>query len=211
MTDKLQRPEDFEFALDFLGDPEASELRAYIEQLEARAADLLEQRHPAPVPVASDIYFEFVISDADDWTQAGGIAPTYAQALSEGQHYLAQYQQDGPHTLELRRVEVLPPGAFPVPDDAPVPLPDDAQVIEPATHTILVPVPAPVPVSERLPGPDDCDAEGRCWWWVPACPPNSAFGDWQLHLLSEASYTAADATHWLPAIALPLPQGEVVK
>lgn len=38
MTDKLQRPESFEFALDFLDDPEASELRAYIEQLEARAA-----------------------------------------------------------------------------------------------------------------------------------------------------------------------------
>ena len=24
----------------------------------------------------------------------------------------------------------------------------------------------PVPVSERLPGPEDCDAEGRCWWWI---------------------------------------------
>jgi hypothetical protein len=22
----------------------------------------------------------------------------------------------------------------------------------------------PVPVSERLPGSEDCDAEGRCWW-----------------------------------------------
>jgi hypothetical protein len=22
----------------------------------------------------------------------------------------------------------------------------------------------PVPVSERLPGPEDCDGEGRCWW-----------------------------------------------
>lgn len=44
MTDKLQRPEDFEFALDFLGDPEASELRAYIEKLEARPAPV----HPEP-------------------------------------------------------------------------------------------------------------------------------------------------------------------
>ena len=25
------------------------------------------------------------------------------------------------------------------------------------------PAAAPVPVSERLPGPEDCDAEGRCW------------------------------------------------
>jgi AcrR family transcriptional regulator len=72
-----------------------------------RAADLLE-RQAAPVPVASDVHFEFVVSDADYCTQAGGIAPTYAQAVSEGQHYLAQYQQDGLHTLEVRRVEVLP-------------------------------------------------------------------------------------------------------
>jgi hypothetical protein len=25
----------------------------------------------------------------------------------------------------------------------------------------------PVPVAERLPGQEDCDAEGRCWWWHP--------------------------------------------
>lgn len=86
----------------------------------ARAADLLE-RQAAPVPVASDVYFEFVVSDADCCTQAGGIAPTYAQALSEGQHYLAQYQQDGPHTLEVRRVEVLHPTALPLPSGEPQP------------------------------------------------------------------------------------------
>ena len=79
-----------------------------------RAATLLAQLQVTPVPVseglpgAADIHFEFVVSDADYCTQAGGIAPTYAQAVSEGQRYLAQYQQDGPHTLELRRIEVLP-------------------------------------------------------------------------------------------------------
>ena len=26
----------------------------------------------------------------------------------------------------------------------------------------------PVPVSERLPDPEECDAEGGCWWWHPA-------------------------------------------
>jgi hypothetical protein len=31
------RPVCFEFAMEFLGNPEASELRAYIESLEARA------------------------------------------------------------------------------------------------------------------------------------------------------------------------------
>jgi hypothetical protein len=36
-------------------------------------------------------------------------------ALSEGQHYLAMYSQDGPHSLEIRRVEVLPHHALPIP------------------------------------------------------------------------------------------------
>jgi hypothetical protein len=24
----------------------------------------------------------------------------------------------------------------------------------------------PIPVAERLPGPEDCDADGRCWWGI---------------------------------------------
>ena len=66
-----------------------------------------------PVPEAPR--YEFSVYDADYVEQAGGSAPTYAQALSEGKRYLAQYQQDGPHTLELRRVEVLHPGPLPLP------------------------------------------------------------------------------------------------
>ena len=73
-----------------------------------RAADLLEQRYPAPVPAAIETTYEFCVYDENYIAQAGGTAPTYAQALSEGRHYLAQYQQDGPHTLELRRIERLP-------------------------------------------------------------------------------------------------------
>ena len=38
MTDNKQRPDCFDFAMDFLGDPEASEILAYVEKLEARAA-----------------------------------------------------------------------------------------------------------------------------------------------------------------------------
>jgi hypothetical protein len=38
MTDNKQRPDCFDFAMDFLGDPEASEILAYVEELEARAA-----------------------------------------------------------------------------------------------------------------------------------------------------------------------------
>jgi hypothetical protein len=74
-----------------------------------------------PVPVAERLLgsaserFEFSVFDSEYEEQAGGTAPTYSQALSEGLHYLAVYAQDGPHSLELRRVEVLPHHALPVP------------------------------------------------------------------------------------------------
>jgi hypothetical protein len=76
---------------------------------------------PEPVPVAERLpgcvheRFEFSVFDSEVEEQAGGAAPTYAQALSEGQYYLAMYSQDGPHSLELRRVEVLITDALPVP------------------------------------------------------------------------------------------------
>jgi hypothetical protein len=67
----------------------------------------------APVPVTER--FEFSVFNSEYEEQAGGNAPTYAEALSYGQHYLSQYSQDGPHSLEIRRVEVLPHSALPVP------------------------------------------------------------------------------------------------
>ena len=68
---------------------------------------------PAPVPAAER--FEFSVFNSEYEEQAGGNAPTYAEALSYGQHYLSQYSQDGPHSLEIRRVEVLPHHALPAP------------------------------------------------------------------------------------------------
>ena len=65
--------------------------------------------------------------------------------------------------------------------------------------------PAPVPVSERLPGPEDCDAEGRCWWGSPCGYITGA--TW---FLRTVAMRKTWDTHWLPANALPLPQGEVV-
>jgi hypothetical protein len=65
----------------------------------------------------------------------------------------------------------------------------------------------PVPVSERLPGPEDCDAEGRCWWFNPGVKassnPHIALSSWRLtHMLASKPM----GTHWLPHHALPLPQ-----
>ena len=58
--------------------------------------------------------------------------------------------------------------------------------------------PAPVPVSERLPGPGDCLDEGWAWFFSPRV-------GWRQAVLP----VSAAYTHWLPAKALPLPQGEV--
>jgi hypothetical protein len=61
----------------------------------------------------------------------------------------------------------------------------------------------PVPVAERLPGPEDCDGEGRCYAWD---------GYWWLvrsAVLEEDDTGAGEGyTHWLPHHALPVPQQE---
>ena len=54
----------------------------------------------------------------------------------------------------------------------------------------------PVLVSERLPGPTDCDAEGQCWWWDE---------DDDMWRLSEHRPWLLCWTHWLPRWALPVP------
>lgn len=65
--------------------------------------------------------------------------------------------------------------------------------------------PEPVPVSERLPGPEDCDADGRCWWWYPEVP-GKTYGYWS-HEDDAVPDRALDEqpSHWLPAHALPVP------
>ena len=63
------------------------------------------------------------------------------------------------------------------------------------------PAAAPVPESERLPGAEDCDAEGRCWWLIEPYPRPVGPGG---KLWSLCRYFPGSA-HWLPAHALPLP------
>jgi hypothetical protein len=52
-----------------------------------------------------DTSYEFSVFDDEYEVQAYGSAPTLAQACDEGRHYLAVYSKEGPHTLEIRRVE----------------------------------------------------------------------------------------------------------
>jgi hypothetical protein len=58
----------------------------------------------------------------------------------------------------------------------------------------------PVPVSERLPGPEDCDAEGRCWFCTPSSYVMNA--NW---VYRKAEQRRSWDTHWLPHWALPVP------
>jgi hypothetical protein len=67
----------------------------------------------------------------------------------------------------------------------------------------------PVTVSERLPGPEDCDALGRCWWFCPASflLENGMCAYWCLapgYQVPPKTYW----THWLPHHALPVPSSQ---
>jgi len=63
----------------------------------------------------------------------------------------------------------------------------------------------PVPVAERLPGPEDCDAEGRCWWLTLAVADGGRGGYSTFWELTTFKAAVRCASHWLPHYALPLP------
>ena len=62
------------------------------------------------------------------------------------------------------------------------------------------PTPQPVAVSERMPGVEDCTAQGWCWVFY------RGFATWTLEpsLGSDGKHTGY--THWLPANSLPTPE-----
>jgi hypothetical protein len=60
----------------------------------------------------------------------------------------------------------------------------------------------PVPVGERLPGPEDCDVNGIVWAWDSGCL------RWDTAFWDAAFPSDTDITHWLPCWALPVPQQE---
>ena len=71
------------------------------------------------------------------------------------------------------------------------------------------PTPQPVAVGERLPGPEDCDAEGRCWgWWTDPMSEYWEYVGVSAPIEPYGSYIPrAGHTHWLPANALLIPRG----
>jgi hypothetical protein len=75
-----------------------------------------------------------------------------------------------------------------------------ADVVRAALRRWGRPAIEPVPVSQRLPGPEDCDAKGRCWLW------NSYENMWDLiDLKYRVQAEFPHGTHWLPHWALPVP------
>ena len=70
--------------------------------------------------------------------------------------------------------------------------------------------PHPISVSERMPEPEDCDSEGKCWVECPAFVDDGDHGSiaynpsWKLCRCTPS--VVYDDTRWLPANALPTPE-----
>ena len=72
------------------------------------------------------------------------------------------------------------------------------------------PTPQSVPVSERLPGPEDCNKQGHVWAWRVYRPQDDDDdGDFWMQIpakwLSHIPFSSS-WSHWLPANALPIPE-----
>ena len=72
------------------------------------------------------------------------------------------------------------------------------------------PASQPAAVSERLPGPEDCDEQGLCWLWERDCGYTGR--KWALvdraWSLSQTDEDLSVYTHWLSANALPTPDAQ---
>jgi hypothetical protein len=213
----------------------------------ARAADLLEQRHPTPVPVAEPepeagpTDEELDSMERQHWEETGVEEWGRQEAIFDHRAFARAVLARWGHQL-APLAEVGCPACEGVPKPGnqpcavcgrPAPAPAEGEVAElveflriygdevmdeygdvgehdqltRAAELLEQRHPTPVPVAERLPGPKDCDAEGRCWVHQPheACPESPA---WELMLAKYASANY-EAVCWLPANALPLPSGEV--
>jgi hypothetical protein len=67
------------------------------------------------------------------------------------------------------------------------------------------PTTEPVPVAERLPGAEDCDERGRCWWLTLAAIEGGRGGYSTFWELTTSKAAGRCASHWLPHHALPVP------
>jgi hypothetical protein len=193
----LTRPDCFEFAMDFLGGKEEVEVRNYIERLESAARATLAQPEPEPPRPLKE-------------------RPDFISGYREG---LADRKRITEHEEAERRPIIQPVPVAPT-DEALLRLAahifgytfkdggigggeSEFLAFARAVYDLArwgAPAIQPVPVSERLPGPEDCDEQGRCWILMPDIGTDPS---WRL---TDPRDIGPYHTHWLPHHALPTPE-----
>lgn len=159
-----------------------------------RAADLLEQSQTALVPVC-ERDLDSILSPSGGYELREGAALTEGAQLIGGEWWAPVFGCDSvEHTLNRIRQRLDP----------------FQQNGKLKNYQALELFSVPVAVSERLPGVEDCDAEGKCWWFNPGQPamsnPHIATSSWRLCRMLNGKPMGS---RWIPANSLPLPSGEV--
>ena len=196
-------------ALDFTV---SSETRRHMKALAARARAALAQPEPlGATPEVDDILRLAAIIRRVDGNHDKGAA-ALAEAIlghpdSRWQH--AQPEPQGPDPVDYRRWHEAHSedcSTWSEQPTAPLTLRTTVEALAWANYCLARwgrPAIEPVPVSERLPGPEDCDESGLtcngggwCWWFE------------QSSQMWVADFYSSHYTHWLPHHALPVPQLE---
>ncbi len=157
--------------------------------------------------------------DADEGMSVSKWTANLAAVLTRARTALAQPEPQGPTDEELKLVYTCAVVAAVGNTRGPFKT-EDAEAAQLAgLRAVLTrwgrPIIEPVPVAERLPGPEDClgrpwegtDA-GFCWWFYPG------LDGWRLMVATiwengaYQNWTPPGTTHWLPHYALPVPQQE---
>jgi len=82
-------------------------------------------------------------------------------------------------------------------------------LMEEIERRLRVPAPSPIPVDERLPGPENCVPHPRtkrgswCWGFERCDVSLARPARWRLMHMEAVEM---ESSHWLPAPALPLPE-----
>lgn len=128
--------------------------------------------------------------EVDDWTRK------WADAVKRTRAALDQPEPQGPTVMGIIELHTWMEDEWRANNDG-----EDLPVVDFARGVLARwgrPAIEPVPVSERLPGRKDCDAEGCCW-------AIGKRGDWMCVHTIGRSWSNPIYTHWLPHWALPVP------
>jgi hypothetical protein len=153
---------------------------------------------------------ERLIELEDDKGPAPAIANAWTDAITRARAALAEPVGEGPTDEKLIQLAIdTRLYRFQATAGDPVQYEMTEQQVHAFARAVLArwgrSTPQPIPVSERLPGEGDCDAEGRCWLLHV-----DKLGLLEWHFLNRYpsldSYSYYGYTHWLPHHAIPLPQ-----